>query len=85
MQESMGPIVDRTQENLGPNDVAVFAARDRLLKAAIDLREGMEPAPTRRGDLYRVRTGKAVLRRGVAFDEDESVKSMLFPQAQDRQ
>jgi hypothetical protein len=83
MQESMGPIVDRTQENLGPNDVAVFAARDRLLKAAIDLREGMEPAPARRGDLYRVRSGSAVLKRGVEFDEDESVKSMLFPQAKE--
>jgi len=31
MQESMGPIVDRTREHLGSSDAAVIAARRRLL------------------------------------------------------
>jgi phthalate 4,5-dioxygenase oxygenase subunit len=31
MQESMGPIVDRTKEHLGSSDAAVIAARKRLL------------------------------------------------------
>ncbi len=34
VQESMGPIVDRTQEHLGTTDVAVIATRRILLRAA---------------------------------------------------
>jgi phenylpropionate dioxygenase-like ring-hydroxylating dioxygenase large terminal subunit len=40
--ESMGPIVDRTQEHLGTTDRAVFVGRRLLLRAAHKIREGGE-------------------------------------------
>jgi phthalate 4,5-dioxygenase oxygenase subunit len=50
VQESMGPIVDRTRENLGPADRAVVATR-RLLLEALDAVERGE-APRGISDAY---------------------------------
>ena len=50
VQESMGPIQDRTKENLVSTDNAIIMARHRLLRAAHDLQKGIEPpglAPAR--------------------------------------
>ena len=69
MMESMGPIYDRSQEHLGGSDVAVIATRRRLLKLALDLRQGVEPFPTRHPELYRVRSAVKILPREVAFLE----------------
>jgi phthalate 4,5-dioxygenase len=55
MTESMGGIVDRTQEHLGTTDVAVIAARRRLIKMAHDLKEGIEPVAALRPEIYNVR------------------------------
>jgi phenylpropionate dioxygenase-like ring-hydroxylating dioxygenase large terminal subunit len=44
LQESMGPIVDRSLERLVHTDVAIVQARRRLLAAAEGLAAGMEPA-----------------------------------------
>ena len=44
VQESMGPIVDRTNEHLGTTDAAIIRARKLYIKAAIALaEEGVEP------------------------------------------
>jgi phthalate 4,5-dioxygenase oxygenase subunit len=44
LQESMGPIVDRTRENLGPADKAIITARRLLLRVVRDLEQvGYEP------------------------------------------
>ena len=44
VQESMGPIVDRTAEHLGTTDAAIIAARKLYLKAAVALAEdGADP------------------------------------------
>jgi phthalate 4,5-dioxygenase len=44
LQESMGPIVDRTKENLVSTDNGIIMARHRLLRAAKALRErGIRP------------------------------------------
>ncbi len=56
MTEGMGYICDRTEEHLGTTDVAIIAARRRLLKMANDLMEGIEPYPAYHGELYRVRS-----------------------------
>lgn len=40
IQESMGPITDRTQDNLGSSDTIIDLTRRSLLKAAYDLRDG---------------------------------------------
>jgi phenylpropionate dioxygenase-like ring-hydroxylating dioxygenase large terminal subunit len=43
VQESMGPIMDRTVEHLGPADKAIVAARRLLLKAADTVGAGGNP------------------------------------------
>jgi nitrite reductase/ring-hydroxylating ferredoxin subunit len=43
VQESMGPIVDRTRENLGTTDKAVIATRRILLRVLKDLARGEDP------------------------------------------
>ncbi len=43
MTESMGPLYDRTQENLGNSDLVVTRTRGRLVEAARDLARGKEP------------------------------------------
>ncbi len=43
VQESMGPIVDRTRENLGKTDKAVIATRRILLRVLKELEQGNDP------------------------------------------
>jgi hypothetical protein len=55
MIEGMTRTVDRSLEHLGSSDVAVIAARRRLMKLARDLEHGIEPAAPTHPELYRVR------------------------------
>jgi phthalate 4,5-dioxygenase len=55
MTESMGGSVDRSQEHLGTTDVAVIAARRRLIKMARDLADGIEPVEALQPEIYNVR------------------------------
>jgi len=43
VQESMGPISDRTQEHLGSTDKALIAMRRQLMQAARTVQEGGDP------------------------------------------
>jgi hypothetical protein len=43
VQESMGPIVDRTQEHLGSSDKSIFTVRNLLKQGATLVQEGKEP------------------------------------------
>jgi len=43
VQESMGPIVDRTQENLGSSDTVIIHTRRALIRGAHALRAGRPP------------------------------------------
>ncbi len=64
LQESMGPIVDRTKENLVSTDNGIIMARHRLLKAAKALREkGHPPARHRPGAPARALGGGRAARR----------------------
>jgi phthalate 4,5-dioxygenase oxygenase subunit len=47
--------VDRSQEHLGTTDVAVIAARRRLIKMARDLEDGIEPIAALQAEIYNVR------------------------------
>jgi phthalate 4,5-dioxygenase len=54
VQESMGPIVDRSREHLGTTDVGVIRVRQRLLEAALRLRDvGEEPPGAASPAAYR--------------------------------
>ena len=73
-QESMGTIVDRSQETLGPTDVAIEGARKVLMSAAVDLMEGTIPIIVHKGEAYRVRSYAGELRRGVELDDDDDIR-----------
>jgi hypothetical protein len=71
LEESMGAIVDRTKEQLDPNDIAIMETRRILMKSAIDLREGTEPAAAHNGAAYNVRASSPVLKRDASIDQVE--------------
>jgi len=68
-QESMGPIQDRTKERLGTSDAGIIAARQRLIDAAVALRDGGEMPPALDPAHQRVRSTSIVLPRDVPFQE----------------
>jgi phthalate 4,5-dioxygenase oxygenase subunit len=64
----MGPIQDRSKENLVSTDNAIIMARHRLLKAARDLQNGVVP-PGLQAENQRVRSATFVLPYNVPFAE----------------
>jgi hypothetical protein len=69
LQESMGPIQDRTRENLVSTDNGIIMVRHRLMKAARALAEkGIEP-PGRDPESQKVRSVAIVLHREKPFKE----------------
>ena len=74
IQESMGPIVDRTQEFLGPADMAIVAARKLLEQAIETVKDDGDPlgvAPT----YYNIRAAEDTYSRGENW-KDELVSRM---------
>lgn len=69
IQDSQGPIYDRTQEHLGTTDVAIIEFRRLMLRMARNLLEGQEPAEARDGRAYWVRSGAEVAPRTTPFEE----------------
>lgn len=70
MQESMGPISDRTREHLGPADAMIIQVRRRLLQAARALRDqGVPPPGVDQPELYRARPVAAILPPDVDWFE----------------
>lgn len=67
IQESQGPIVDRTRERLGTSDAAIIQVRRRLMSAAKALREEGTPAPGRDPDCFLVRSASVVLAAGESW------------------
>ena len=67
LQESMGPICDRTKENLVSTDNGIIMARHRLMKAAKALRDKGAPPPAIDPASQRVRSAAVVLPAGIAF------------------
>jgi phenylpropionate dioxygenase-like ring-hydroxylating dioxygenase large terminal subunit len=69
VQESMGPIVDRTRELLGHSDRAITQFRRMLLRLASECAAGQDPDVALHPDWYRVRSAFALLGRDKRFDE----------------
>jgi hypothetical protein len=61
IQESQGPIVDRSAERLGTSDTAIIQVRRRLMTAARALRERGARAPGRDPRAFCVRSASLVL------------------------
>ena len=69
IQESMGPIVDRSRENLGSSDAAIVAFRRLMLETARAYQGGTEPGQPDNPDWYHVRSAGVVLPQDVDFME----------------
>ena len=69
VQESMGPIYDRTREHLGSTDVAVISARRLLIQAAHDVQAGRDPLGADGGSSDRVRPAERLISASVGWYE----------------
>src|SRR5918992_616821 len=69
LQESMGPIVDRTKENLVSTDNGIIMARHRLLRAAKALVEKGVTPPGVDPEHQKVRSASIVLKPEQAFKD----------------
>ena len=67
LQESMGPIVDRTKENLVSTDNGIIMARHRLLRAIRNLTDKDVTPPGVDTAHQRVRSASVVLRADQSF------------------
>ena len=75
LQESMGPIVDRTMENLVSTDNGIIMCRQRLLRAAKALAEkGIRPPGTEPAH-QKIRSAAVVLPPDKAF-KDEAAEAL---------
>ena len=74
VQESMGPIVDRSREHLGPADSAVIAMRKLVQEAARDVAEGADPRGSRSTAYYAARAIEKV------FDAKRPWREVLLPE-----
>ena len=77
VQESLGPIVDRTGENLSRTDMAVVAARRLLLQAARTVADGGDP-PGLGTSYYRVRAIEQVVPSETPWRE--VFHSLMYPE-----
>jgi phthalate 4,5-dioxygenase len=78
-QESMGAIQDRSRERLGTSDAGIIAARERLLQAAIALRDHGTTPPALNPEDQHVRSASVLLDKAVPFDQ--AVRQAMIPGA----
>jgi phthalate 4,5-dioxygenase len=60
VQDSQGPIADRTREHLGPTDLGIMHFRKLVMEAARALQQGEPPPQLGHQDRYAVRSGACV-------------------------
>jgi hypothetical protein len=78
VQESMGPIVDRSQEYLGAADKAIIAMRRLLLQAINSVEAGGDP-PAADTSYYQLRAVERIVPDGTEW-RDEMLPAM-YPQS----
>lgn len=69
VQDSQGPIVDRTREHLGPTDLGITRFRRYIMDAARHLQDGIEPPAANHADKYAVRAGACITSSRKSLDE----------------
>jgi phthalate 4,5-dioxygenase oxygenase subunit len=72
LQESMGPIVDRTKERLVSSDTGIIKARQKLRKAIEALRDDGVTPPGVDPEHHRVRSAAIVLPQAESFIESSA-------------
>jgi phenylpropionate dioxygenase-like ring-hydroxylating dioxygenase large terminal subunit len=79
LQESMGPICDRSNEKLAPTDRGIMLARRKMLRALEELREnGTMPEGTD-PEVHKVRSAAFLLPRDQAYAEAASEFLRVIP------
>ena len=76
VQESMGPIVDRSREHLGQTDKAITSTRRQLLEAVKMVAEGFNPKGAD-ASYYDIRAVERVLPPGVNWLQ--ALKDEMYP------
>jgi phthalate 4,5-dioxygenase oxygenase subunit len=79
LQESMGPICDRTREKLAPTDRGIMLARRKLLKAVKEFQEAGKEPPGIDPDTHAVRSASLLLPRDQAYNEAASEQLRAAP------
>lgn len=79
VQESMGPIYDRTQEHLGSADTAIIQMRRLLLEAVRDVADGRDPVGSHSTTANTVRPAQMYLPEDAKWTET-SLKDALVAQ-----
>lgn len=81
LQESMGPICDRTKENLASTDNGIIMARHKLLKSLKALRDKGTVPPGVDPESHKIRCASFLLKRDKAFDEEAGDALVAIPGA----
>jgi len=76
VQESMGPIYDRTKEHLGSADTAIIQMRRLMLKACEDVAEGRDPLGSH-GEGADVRPAQMYLPEDAKWAESQLVDELV--------
>jgi nitrite reductase/ring-hydroxylating ferredoxin subunit len=76
VQESMGPIYDRTQEHLGSADTAIIQMRRLLLQAVEDVQEGRDPVGSQGQGSY-VRPAQMYLPEDANWSETQLKEALV--------
>jgi phenylpropionate dioxygenase-like ring-hydroxylating dioxygenase large terminal subunit len=76
VQESMGPIYDRTQEHLGSADTAIIQMRRLLIQAVQDVAEGRDPVGSQ-GQGSRVRPAQMYLPEDANWPETQLKEALV--------
>jgi phenylpropionate dioxygenase-like ring-hydroxylating dioxygenase large terminal subunit len=69
IQETMGPIYDRTQEHLGSADAAIIMMRRLLIKLSQQLEAGIEPFAAQHGEIMTLRSAGLMTAKDASFVE----------------
>ena len=69
MQDSQGPIADRTREHLGPTDLGIMRFRKLVMDAARALQRGEAPPHLAHQGRYTVRSGACVTHKAKDLPE----------------
>jgi phthalate 4,5-dioxygenase oxygenase subunit len=79
LQESMGPIVDRTKERLVSTDSGIIMTRRKLWRAAEELRDAGIKPPGRDPEHHRVRSAAVVLPKDAPLADSCREALMVRP------
>jgi nitrite reductase/ring-hydroxylating ferredoxin subunit len=76
VQESMGPIYDRSQEHLGSADTAIIQMRRLLIQATVDVAEGRDPVGSQ-GQGNNVRPAQMLLPEDARWSETQLKEALV--------